>query len=85
MSLSACERLRLKICIWELWYSPMAEAQKAGKKELLWRIFNGQMEQEVTAKASKNKQPEKETERDGLKAKSLNLVILAIKTSWGTG
>ena len=51
----------------------MAEAQKAGKKELLWRIFNGQMEEEVTVKASKNKRPEKEIERDGLRAKSLNL------------
>lgn len=61
----------------------MAGAQKAGKKELLWRIFNGQMEEEVTAKASKNKQPKKEIERDGLKAKSLNLITLAIKISWG--
>lgn len=47
----------------------MAEAQKAGEKELLWRLLNGQMEEEVTVKASKNKQPEKEIEWDLLKAK----------------
>lgn len=47
----------------------MAEAKKGGKNEMPWRIFNGQMEGEVIVKASKNKQPEKETKRDGLTAK----------------
>jgi hypothetical protein len=42
----------------------MAEAQKAGRSELPWRIFNGQMEGEVIVKASKNKQPEKEKDQE---------------------